>query len=589
MDDRGTVVWLCLPRFDAPSVFASILDPTRGGHWTIAPSESSRSRDRRYVADTLVLETVFTTEDAEVMITDCMPLAPTFDLDDPTPIRSDNAVVRKVRGLSGRTRMRLEFVPRFGYGESAAALAPFEGGLEATGGGLTLHLRSPVDLEIHEGVARADFTVGEGDEVAFVLQLDDGGAHLQIEDASFAIEQTVTFWKKWLSQAKYAGRWKEEVKRSLAVLKGLTYSPTGGIVAAPTTSLPEDIGGERNWDYRFCWLRDATFTLGVLLDQGYTAEAIEWRDWLCKTLHNNPGEIQPLYSVTGETDLKERELPWLDGYEGSRPVRSGNAASEQFQLDVYGEILDAMHSSRRAGIPTSPGDWEMERKLVERVIDRWQEPDASIWEVRGPLQHFVHSKVMAWVAMDRAVAAVDRFSLDGDRDHWSAVRDEIRAEVMVQGVDPDRHCFKRSYEDGQLDASLLLLPMVGFVDATDPIMVNTIEAIEKDLVHDGLVKRYLSGDGLKGTEGTFLICTCWLVDDLVMIGRRDDATAYFERMLSVSNDLDLMAEEYDPAENRMLGNFPQGFSHTAVITAAVALETKGHSPLIRRHEPEPRT
>lgn len=580
----GSLDWLCLPRFDSPAIFAALLDD-RGGHWSLTPTEQNVAVSRRYVEGSLVLETTFSTGSGTVAVTDCMPLERTLDVDDPTPIRSDNAFLRHVSCTEGTMEMHMELSPRFGYGHEEPRLRFRGDELWAEGEALAVVLRGSVDIELQGGTAASTFTLEAGDSRGFVLQIADAqGDALRPEDAEGTIQETAEFWLDWIERCRYRGRWRKEVTTSLLVLKGLTYSPTGGIVAAPTTSLPEDLGGVRNWDYRFCWLRDATFTLDVLLEQGFTGEAIEWRDWLLSSIRGNGGELQPLFGVGGETDTEEIELTWLSGYENSRPVRAGNAASKQFQLDVYGEILDAMHSARRAGLETSSEDWALEKRLVGQVLERWRDPDAGIWEVRGSQHNFVHSKVMAWVALDRAVRAVDHFGLGGDRDLWNRTRSEIERDIWDKGVNEERGTFQRSYEDPGLDAALLMLPMVGFVDAANEVMTNTIEAIESDLLDEGFVLRYLSNDGIPGDEGTFLLCTCWLVDNLAMIGRRDDALRYFERVLDVANDLGLLAEEYDARAHRLVGNFPQGFSHVAVITAAMAFETQGRTPILHRHE-----
>ena len=580
----GSVDWLCLPRFDSPAIFAALLDTEDAGHWSITVVDQVGEPTRSYTQDTLILETTLRGPSGAVTVTDLMPLERTLDVDDPTPIRSDNAFLRLVRCDEGTVDLEMTFSPRFGYGRDEPTLEQQGGELRAEVKDLSVSLRSEIDLEVDGGTARGAFSLAVDERKAFVLQVngDQGIGRLLPEDVEPAIETSTKFWRSWLGRCTYGGMWAAEVRTSLLTLKGLTYSPTGGIVAAPTTSLPEDLGGVRNWDYRFCWLRDATFTLDVLLEYGFTGEAVEWRNWLLGAIRDNGGKLQPLFDVRGGTLLPEQEIDWLKGYENSKPVRIGNAASEQFQLDIYGEILDAMHSARRAGLRTAPDEWELERRLIGLVLERWMEPDAGIWEVRGPQHNFVHSKVMAWVALDRGIKAVEVFGLHGDTKQWRDVRDVIRNDILANGVDEARGTFKRSYEDSGLDASLLMLPMVGFVDANDDTMRNTIDAIEADLVRDGFVMRYLSPDGLPGDEGTFLLCTCWLVDNLVMIGREDDARAYLDRVLGVTNDLGLLAEMFDVRAGRLVGNFPQAFSHIAVAAAAMAFESRGQSPTIHR-------
>ncbi len=428
-----------------------------------------------------------------------------------------------------------------------------------------------------EGLASvAKFTVEKGQFVSFVLSWNPSWQHPhEPPHAGAALEATLEWWRGWAGRLRYDGEWKDEVLSSLMVLKALTYAPTGGIVAAPTTSLPEHIGGVRNWDYRYCWLRDAAYTLWALNIGGYTDEARSWRNWLLRAVGGDPDNLQVLYGVTGESRLPEFELPWLAGYEDSSPVRVGNAAVEQFQLDVYGEVVDAFHLGRVFGIETDAQSWGLERHLVEYVIDHWREPDEGIWEVRGPRRHFTHSKVFAWVAMDRAVRAVEKFGLEGPVERWREVRDEIRAEVLEKGFDTERQTFTQYYGSKELDASLLMLPLVHFLPATDERMRGTVAAIKGDLMPDGLVLRYRSDqtdDGLPPGEGTFLACTFWLVDNLALSGELDEATEIFERLLSLRNDVGLLAEEYDPKLGRMVGNFPQALTHVGLVTSAYNLD-----------------
>jgi GH15 family glucan-1,4-alpha-glucosidase len=581
----GSIDWLCLPRFDSPASFAAILDSEKGGHWSIQPAEPARA-SRRYVGDTLILETHFETRTGSVVLVDALPIELGFEAPEPGAIAEEHVVVRQVRGERGRVDVRMEYKPRFDYGSITPWFRTDDDVVKAVGGPHALDLVGSVDLELTQDSVTSTFSVEEGQTESFLAAYHPSHrpAHSwKPGDCDDLLVNTARFWEQWAGRCSYDGRWRQEVMRSLLTLKALTFAPSGGVVAAATTSLPEKIGGPRNWDYRYCWLRDATFTLDVLLEKGYTEEAAGWRDWLLRAAAGDPEDLQIMYGLVGERRLHELELGWLSGYEGSRPVRIGNAAFKQLQLDVYGEVMDALYSARRAGLEASADAWRLQQTLVDFVCEKWREPDEGIWEVRSRRRHFVHSKVMAWVAVDRAVKTVEEFGRDGDVMTWRATRDAIRSEVMERGVARGR--FKRAYDDDNLDASLLMLPLVGFIDAREDLMRSTIEAIEEHLVIDGLVHRYLTeavDDGLEPGEGTFLMCSFWLVDCLVLLGRQDDALSLFERLLALGNDVGLLGEQYDPHEKRMLGNFPQAFSHVALIASAVALETSGAGRSVTR-------
>ena len=585
----GSMDWLCLPRFDSSACFAAILDPEIGGHWKISPASSDYTTDRSYRTDSMVLETTFHTSTGSATLIDCLPLEEGHVAADPRTLKPRDVVVRVIHGGSGSVSMTMEYVPRFDYGEIVPWMRASEEGIEAIGGPDALNLQGSVLLQVDGPTVASSFEVQEGQSIYFAARYHPSHLHSRpldlARDCERFIERTDNFWRRWAARCTYRGRWRDEVVRSLLVLKALTYSPTGGIVAAPTTSLPEDLGGVRNWDYRYCWLRDATFELEELLEHGYTEEAAEWRDWLLRAVAGDPEDLQIMYGVRGERRLTEIELDWLRGYEASKPVRIGNAAVDQLQLDVYGEVMDTLHSAERAGNPATAEVWELEKSIVEFVCDLWREPDEGIWEVRSGRRHFVHSKVMAWVALDRAISMVENFGRVGPLDRWRAVRAEIRGEVLTRGYDDALGRFMRAYDCPDLDASLLILPLVGFIDATDERMRRTIEAIEKDLLVDGFLHRYKTDralDGLSGGEGSFLMCTLWLVDCLVLLGRHDDAQALFESVLAVRNDLGLLAEQYDVGKKRLVGNFPQAFSHVALVTAAMALEKSGEAPGLRR-------
>jgi len=570
---NGSIDWLCLPRFDSDACFARLLGDDSNGYWQIGPASGEVATSRRYREGTLVLETEFATAEGTVRVVDCMP------------VREDYPqVVRVVEGISGTVPMRMELVLRFGYGQVLPWVRRVDGLLNAVAGPDAVAFWSPVDCH-GEGMSTvADFTVAAGAEIPFVLTWHPSHRPSpRPVDGRYALGETARWWEQWGTACHYRGPHAETVHRSLITLKALTYAPTGGIVAAATTSLPETLGGERNWDYRYCWLRDATLTLESLMIAGFTSEAEAWRDWLLRAVAGDPADLQIMYGPAGERRLEEMTLDWLAGYEGARPVRVGNAASGQYQLDVYGEVMDSLHQARLRGIHPEEEAWDLQLALLRFLETGWREPDDGIWEVRGPRRHFTHSKVMAWVAFDRAVQAVERFRLEGPVDRWRAIRDEIHAEVLEKGVDPERGCFVQFYGSTALDASLLMIPRVGFLPADHPLMQATVAAIEKELLDDGLVLRYLadetgSVDGLHGREGAFLPCSFWLVDNYALAGRVDEATALFERLVGLVNDVGLLSEEYDVRAGRQVGNFPQAFSHVALVCSAHLLaEAKGHS------------
>ena len=560
---EGSIDWLCLPRFDSAACFAALLGDPEHGRWVLAPREKARAVQRRYRDGTLILETDFETATGAVRVIDCMPLSNE---------RWD--VLRIVVGLRGRVAMRMQLIIRFDYGSIVPWVSHRDGTLFAIAGPDTLELHTPVHTRGEQMTTRADFEIGAGERVPFVLNYRPSYAPAQPPiDAEHALSETERQWRDWSQRCSYKGRWRDEVLRSLLTLKALVYEPTGGIVAAPTTSLPEHPGGVRNWDYRYCWLRDATFTLNALLLAGYTEEAQAWRDWLLRAVAGSPADMQILYSVTGERRLEESELAWLPGYRHAAPVRIGNAAAAQFQLDVYGEVMDTLHLSRAAGQALQPHAWAIQRALLAFLESHWREPDEGLWEVRGPRRHFTHSKVMAWVAFDRGVKAVERYGLDGPVEAWRHARDEIHAQVCADGFNEKRNRFVQYYGSTDLDASLLLIPLVGFLPPDDPRVLGTIDAIERELLVEGLVLRYpiesaSAVDGLPPGEGVFLPCSFWLADCMVVTGRRTEAEALFERLLAMRNDVGLLSEEFDPRTGHMQGNFPQALSHMALINTA---------------------
>ena len=561
----GSIDWLCWPRFDSPACFAALLGGPQHGRWKIAPKGEYRVK-RAYRPDTLILETQFETTGGAVTLIDFMP------------VRGWHAdLVRTVVGRRGRVAMEMEGALRFDYGAAVPWItySPDRLDLRAIVGPDMVRLRSPVPLEKRPQATWAGFEVAEGQTLSFVLSY--GPSHLEtapLLDAHEALAETERFWLDWISRCNDCAGWVEPVRRSLITLKALTYAPTGGLVAAPTTSLPEKVGGVRNWDYRFCWLRDATLTLLVLMDAGFVEEAEAWREWLVRAVAGSPEQIQVMYGVAGERRLSEWTLDWLPGYEGSQPVRCGNAAASQLQLDVYGEVLDALYQACKAGLARHDAAWDVQRAMLAYLETEWIQPDHGLWEVRGPPRHFTHSKVMCWVAFDRAVKMVEGFGLEGPVERWRALRDRIHEDVCARGYSERRGCFVQSYGSEELDASLLLIPITGFLPASDPRVIATVDAIERELTVDGLVLRYLtheSVDGLPPGEGLFLACSFWLVDNLCLQGRTDEARALFGRLVGLCNDVGLLSEEYDPSALRFLGNFPQAFSHIALVDTAMNL------------------
>ena len=559
----GSIDWLCLPRFDSDACFAALLGTRDNGRWQIAPAGVVTAVRRAYRQGTLVLETDFETSDGAVTLIDFMPVS-----------GRGTDLVRIVEGKRGRVELKMELVIRFNYGLAVPWVRAVEGGILAVAGPDLLRLWTPIETQGEDFATVANFTVGEGERVPFVLTWGPSNApdpgHVDPERALVEAEQT---WRDWSDRCKVQGSYRALVQRSLITLKALTYGPTGGIVAAATTSLPEKIGGVRNWDYRICWLRDATFTLYALMNAGYVDEARDWRGWLLRAAAGDPSQLQILYGIAGERRLPEMELDWLAGYEGSKPVRIGNAASQQLQLDVYGEVMDALHLSRRLGLADG-GSWALERALINYLETIWEGPDEGIWEVRGPRQHFVHSKVMAWVAFDRAVKSIEQFGLEGPIERWRSVRDRIHASVCSHGFDIGKQSFVQSYESKEIDASLLQLALVGFLPPEDPRIRGTVAAIERELFRDGFVARYSTHSGVDGLppgEGAFLACSFWLVDNYMLQGRIAEAKTLFERLAGLVNDVGLLSEEYDPVARRQVGNFPQAFSHVSLVNSALNL------------------
>ena len=562
---NGSMDWLCLPRFDSNACMAALLGDESNGFWRIAPKDIAPNQlgKQRYWPDTLILETSFEMPDGAVRVIDFMP-----------PHAKYREVIRIVEGVRGKVDMQMRLVLRFDYGRTVPWVWKDAEGLNAVAGPDALILRTTLPTYGENLSTVADFSVAEGERACFVLTW-----HASHEsppppvEATRSLNHTDLFWREWCARCTYHGEWRDAVMRSLLTLKALTFAPTGGIMAAATTSLPEQLGGVRNWDYRYCWIRDATFTLFSLMEAGYTEEAKAWSEWLLRAVAGDPSQLQIMYGAAGERGLPEIELRHLKGYEGSRPVRIGNAASEQFQLDVYGELMDAMHLARHVGLRTGANSWHLQLHVLEFVEKHWMEPDEGIWEIRGPRRHFTHSKVMAWVAVDRAVKAVEEFDLEGDLERWRTLRQEIFDDVCSKGFNAKRGTFTQYYGSDQLDASLLMIPLVGFLPAADPRVVGTVRAIQRELTYGGFVYRYhptesVSVDGLPPGEGAFLPCTFWLVDCLHLMGEIEEARKLFHRLLELRNGLGLIAEEYDPKYRRLVGNFPQAFSHVALINSA---------------------
>ncbi|HEY7426550.1 MAG TPA: glycoside hydrolase family 15 protein [Gemmataceae bacterium] len=574
----GSLDWLCLPRFDSGACFAALLGTPEHGRWQIAPAGEIKKVERHYRDGTLILETTFETAEGIVTLIDGMAIR------DAHPV-----LIRCVRGEGGQVPMRLHLVIRFDFGSIVPWVTQLEeGGIRAIAGPDTLLLRTPIPLRGENHSTTAEFTVSKGEEVPFLLSWHPshepghpGGDALKI------LRKTERSWRKWSKGCDCTGPWGKPMLRSLLTLKALTYAPTGGVVASVTTSLPEQLGGVRNWDYRYCWLRDATFTLYALMAAGYKDEARAWRQWVLRAVAGKPDNLQIMYGLAGERRLTEWEVDWLPGYEGARPVRIGNSASQQFQLDVYGELLDAMYQSRRIGLEPEQAAWNLEKAVVSFLETAWQQPDEGIWEVRGPRRHFTHSKVMAWVALDRAVKAVEKFGVDGPVDRWRVLRDAIHREVCTKGFDAESNSFVQYFGAKEPDASLLMIPLVGFLPADDPRMAGTVACIERELLHDGFVLRYKTHervDGLPPGEGAFLPCTFWLADNFVLLGRQQEAEEVFKRLLGLCNDVGLISEEYDPVARRLVGNFPQAFTHVGLINTAMNLSRKANNPAEHRQQ-----
>jgi GH15 family glucan-1,4-alpha-glucosidase len=562
----GSIDWLCWPRFDSPACFAALLGSPSNGRWRIAPVEAPVAVTRRYWPGTLILETVFETASGSVALIDFMAV-------------EKDSIVRIVEGRSGSVEMHLDLSLRFEYGSAVPWVTRLNhgSGIRAIAGPDQVVLQSDIKLHGKAMTTVASFTTEAGHRTRFVLS--HAASHLPMPtapNADQALKDTDDAWSSWTGRGTYRGVYRDEVQRSLLTLKALSYYPTGGIVAAPTTSLPEQPGGERNWDYRYCWLRDATFTLMALVHAGYREEAQAWGAWLRRSVAGTPAQLQTLYGLGGERWVLEWEVPWLSGYQGASPVRIGNAASSQLQLDVYGELVDALYQEAVAGLARPMASWDIQRSLVSHLEKIWEYPDESIWEVRGGAQNFTFSKVMVWVALDRAIRGAETFNLPGPLDRWRALRTRVHDTVCREGFSPTRGSFVQYFGGDTLDASLLLLPLVGFLPPEDPRIRGTVEAIGRDLMVDGLIRRYHTAetqDGLTGGEGVFLACSFWYVDNLVLQDRQEEARAMFERLLTLANDVGLLAEEYDPVGHRQLGNFPQAFSHLALINSALNLDT----------------
>ena len=574
----GSIDWLCWPRFDSDACFAALLGTPDHGRWLVAPRQPARVT-RRYRPDTLILETQFETDDASATLIDFMPF------------RGDQSeVVRLVIGTRGRLNMHTELILRFGYGAVVPWVTRLEDGtLRAIAGPDMAVLRTPVHLKGRDMTTIGEFTVGRGETIPLVLSYARSHkAQPPAIDPTASLEATERYWQEWSAKCRPAGEWSQAVKRSVITLKALTYGPTGGIVAAPTTSLPEQLGGTRNWDYRFCWLRDATLTLLGTMHAGYYEEAQAWREWLLRAVAGSPDQLQIMYGIGGERRLAEWVADWLPGYEKSAPVRIGNAAHTQLQLDVFGEIMDVHHQARRCGLSTNESGWDAQIKFLDHLAEIWTQPDQGIWEMRGAAQHFTYSKVMAWVAFDRAIKSAETFGLEGPLEEWRKLREEICAEVCERGFDKKTGTFVQAYGSDQLDANLLLLPCVGFLPVTDPRIADTVAAIERRLVREGLVLRYSTedvADALPAGEGAFLACSFWLVDVYILQNRFDDAERLFRRLVALSNDVGLLSEEYDVRRKRLVGNFPQAFSHLALINSAYNL-TRARKPVEQRAQDE---
>jgi len=569
----GSIDWLCFPRFDSPACFAALLGSDENGHWRLAPRDAEARSDRHYRGDTLVLETEWSTPDGSVRVIDFMP-----------PRDSAPDVVRIVQGISGRVAMRSELRLRFDYGHLVPWVRRDDGQVVAVAGPDAVSLRSDVHQYGRDFATYADFEVSAGDQAWFVLTWHASHDPApEPVDALAQLRPTETYWTDWIRRCRHSGAASAEVNRSLLTLKALTYSPSGGIVAAPTASLPEQLGGERNWDYRYCWLRDATMTLAALIRSGYTDEATAWRNWLLRAIAGSPQDIQIMYGVTGERRLTELDCDWLPGFAGSRPVRIGNAAADQLQLDVFGEVMDVLALARETMLGASDDAWAVQRGLMRHLSKVWTEPDEGIWEVRGGRQHFTYSKVMAWVAFDRAARAVERFGMPGPAAEWRATAADIHRQVCEQAYDAERNTFTQAFGSKALDAAVLLIPQVGFLPPDDPRVIGTVDTVQRELATDGFTRRYNTDhtdDGLRGEEGAFLICSFWLADSLALIGRHGEARDLYDKLVALRNDVGLLAEEYDPVSQQMLGNFPQAFSHLGLVNTAWHLsEVESYRPV----------
>jgi GH15 family glucan-1,4-alpha-glucosidase len=569
----GSIDWLCLPRFDSGACFAGLLGDDENGHWKIAPRGAGMCTKRCYWDGSLILETTFKNDDGQVTIIDFMPLNEDRDRID---------LARIVRGDSGCVQMDMELVLRFEYGAFIPWVRSRDYGMTAIAGPDAVQLRTPAKLEGKDYRTRSSFTVREGEQVPFLLTWHPSNLEPPPEENPFdLLKRTQSAWEQWSGQCSYRGAHQALVHRSLIVLKALTHTATGGIVAAATTSLPEHIGGVRNWDYRYCWLRDATFTLYSLIKSGYEKEAAEWQRWLLRAVAGKPSDLQIMYGIAGERLLPENEIPWLSGYECSKPVRTGNAAHNQFQLDVYGEIMDCFHVSSKSGVDSDSDVRGLQLEIMAFLESAWDQPDEGLWEMRGPRRQFTHSKVMAWVAVDRAIKGAEQFGLEGPLDKWKALRAQIKKEVCEQGWDDEKQSFVQYYGGKDLDASLLMIPLVGFLPPTDPRVVGTMEAVERELMNNGLVIRYTGEgrvDGLPDSDSPFLACSFWLADNLELTGRHNDARRLFDRLAGLANDVGLLSEEYDPVAKRMLGNFPQAFSHVGLVNTAHNLQRPSTGP-----------
>ena len=562
---QGSIDWLCLPHFDSPACFAALLGTVEHGHWSISPAEPVRSVRRCYRDGTLILETTFETENGSATLVDCM-----------IPGSEMPELLRVAVGTRGQIRMKLELVIRFDYGSVVPWVRRIDGGISAIAGPDMVRLRSDVPLQDENMKTGAEFTVSEGQKISFDLAwYPSHRREPEPVNVDVAIQKTEEWWREWSGRCAFQGKWRDAVLRSLVTLKGLTFLPTGGIVAAPTTSLPELLGGVRNWDYRFCWVRDATLTLQALLNAGYLDEAREWREWLLRAVAGSPSELNIVYGLHGERRLTELELAWLPGYEKSAPVRTGNAAYQQYQLDIFGEVVNTLFQAREAGLQPAEHDHHgVALAMLEFLETGWEKPDEGIWEMRGPRRHFVHSKMMAWVAVDRLIRSAEKGGFTVEMARWQKLREAIHEQVCRQGFDADMNSFVQYYGGKYLDASVLMMPLVGFLPPDDPRVIGTVKAIETHLVKNGFVGRYTQDpavDGLPHGEGTFLPCSFWLADNYELQGRHEDAVRMFERLLEIRNDVGLLSEEYDPVAKRQLGNFPQAFSHVGLVNTAFNL------------------